>query len=575
MTFLFDHRMLCLFLTAIATTTMASAEETSLWDVIPGVAQIKSVFQLIAADPSGAAKTQMNFLNEGLGTSQLRSAYFMVTGERKKAAEVQGKFFSNLEGLADALPVVGHVKGAIHLLAGDNEHGWNALKSATSSAGTLLGAAMLGPIGALGGHLLTDTAISVGDFALNGNKSRPHGVLDYFVNINKKKSGEHFDALAGMALDGWGGHQARAKTDSFMKAKSDSHQPVGVSWTRQETGAPGKVLATHDALEGSRHHTSAKWRQIVKEALTRRGLIRGDELPHTLFDKQAIPRIQSARELGGKKSPDVRVEDVPEKPLPIYSNDALRKTIYHKANANKAQKFYDSISNDPKYADFNMDSRFQAQLEKRNFRGLNAYVNDNALSKLDLDQLKSNLDYLTDHEKSLLTRNDFRTVNTGLIEADSTLSTLAGILGEDVKAVIKRLENKPSSPYNPELDNLPSTHLKELVKRGKIEYSVSEELNGLTTLNDFIKDNAKSMENKHCILSEKSAVGPSGVDTYVLKMKETESFPAHAQVLIDYNTPGFLKKDVPNPYRVTTFVKNPNSIFKVYAIDVINDKIQN
>jgi len=126
-------------------TTATAEQSTSFWDIIPIIAQGKSLVQFIFGDKEGAVKTQEHFLNEGVGSSQLRSGYFLVTGEPKTALDIQKKFLSNFVGVLDGTPIVGHVKGGIHLLAGDHDHGWQAIKSATSTSGTIVGAIIGGP----------------------------------------------------------------------------------------------------------------------------------------------------------------------------------------------------------------------------------------------------------------------------------------------------------------------------------------------------------------------------------------------------------------------------------------------
>lgn len=145
-------------------------EQISFVDMVPGVAQLKSGFQLLLGDKDGAAKTQQNFFNDGIVTSQARSTYFLVTGEPNKAWDIQKKFGSNMEPVVDSVPVIGHAIGLVHLAVGDDAHGWDAIKSVTSNTGSMIGGMLGGPLGAVAGHVVTDAAITVTDKIINKDK---------------------------------------------------------------------------------------------------------------------------------------------------------------------------------------------------------------------------------------------------------------------------------------------------------------------------------------------------------------------------------------------------------------------
>lgn len=205
--------MCTLFLVPVTAT---SEQSTSFWDMIPVIAQGKSLVQLIFGDKDGALKTQENFLNEGLITSQFRSAYSLVTGEPKKAWDIQKKSLSNMQVVIDNVPLLGHIKGGIQLIAGDHDGGWQALKSATSTCGSILGGMLAGPAGAIGGNLLMDSLITTTDFLINQNQSQSHGLISYINNLNKMKPGDHFDAIAGMVIDAKVGHKFETKRGKFV-----------------------------------------------------------------------------------------------------------------------------------------------------------------------------------------------------------------------------------------------------------------------------------------------------------------------------------------------------------------------
>jgi hypothetical protein len=74
-------------------------------------------------DAEGAKKTQEEFVRTGIIVSQVNSLVHSVAGKEEEARKIQMEFLKNAETIVDGIPVVGHVKGAIHVLAGDEERG--------------------------------------------------------------------------------------------------------------------------------------------------------------------------------------------------------------------------------------------------------------------------------------------------------------------------------------------------------------------------------------------------------------------------------------------------------------------
>lgn len=193
-----------------ATVPVAAVNEqqqtnTPLWDVLPGISQLKSGVQWLAGDTAGAVDTQQHFFHEGFGTSQALSVYFLATGDPARAWDVQKKFARNLEVLMDSTPLVGHAKGFVHMMSGEAAHGWRAWKMASSSVGAVVGAMSAGPPGAVAGHVLVDALITTIDKVANGDETEPHGLIKYVSTIGSRSTGEHFDAVAGIVMNGVGG----------------------------------------------------------------------------------------------------------------------------------------------------------------------------------------------------------------------------------------------------------------------------------------------------------------------------------------------------------------------------------
>lgn len=188
-----------------ATAPAAVFANAPLWDILPGISQLKSGVQWLAGDTAGAVATQQNFFHEGLGTSQALSVYYLATGDPARAWDVQKKFARNAEVWIDSTPLLGHAKGLVHMMTGEAAHGWLAWKMATSSAGAVVGAMAAGPPGAVAGHLLADALITTVDKVANGADTEPHGLIKYVSTVGTRSTGEHFDAVAGIVMNGVGG----------------------------------------------------------------------------------------------------------------------------------------------------------------------------------------------------------------------------------------------------------------------------------------------------------------------------------------------------------------------------------
>lgn len=103
-------------------------------DWIPGISQLKSLFQVMSGDAEGAKRTQENFSKQMPVVSQIRSAVESASGNDEAARQTQLAFADNVSNVADAIPIVGHVKGGIHHAVGDHAGGDKALIAATRTA---------------------------------------------------------------------------------------------------------------------------------------------------------------------------------------------------------------------------------------------------------------------------------------------------------------------------------------------------------------------------------------------------------------------------------------------------------
>eukprot|EP00438_Fugacium_kawagutii_P034408 Skav207743 [mRNA] locus=scaffold362:449188:450115:- [translate_table: standard] len=90
-------------------------------DWVPGLSQVKSLVQVTFGDAEGAERTQQNFIRQCPVVSQVTSAVQAGCGDNKAALETQKQFGGAMSGLADGIPLVGHIKGGIHYACGDDE----------------------------------------------------------------------------------------------------------------------------------------------------------------------------------------------------------------------------------------------------------------------------------------------------------------------------------------------------------------------------------------------------------------------------------------------------------------------
>lgn len=545
----------------LAAMVMVGAEpDVSFWDTIPGVSQIKSAVQLIAQDSKGAAETQMNYLNEGVGPAQARSVYFLVTGDSKKALDIQKKFASNMEVVVDSLPVVGHVKGVGHLLAGDHEHGWQALKSATSSTGSLVGAVVAGPAGAVGGAFFTDMAISTADAFINGNQSRPHGVMNYIVNLDQYTAGDHFDAAASVVLDVWAGKKGTNK-------EKGSYNVL----TGQATGSGA-------AGAGSVH-------PFTKD-LTYKTLLKSDEDSHSRISTNPsaepvgppIDRIKpgsseslgSSRPLSSHSSRSLSSPKLESTALQLRKKPKVQPKgdLLTRMQILRLVEFMDFTEFAPAYKSLGLGELTLSDIAKMKFDGLQNFIHNSYLDQLDMTALRSILSYMTEEEQSLITKNEFRTVNNDVNGLNCFACSLAGFMGIDVRTLLRKSSRDEAEIYNPNVGSEPDTFLEVYKKRGLISYTGTEDLYGIDKLFSYLKANAKELQYKNLILV--MMFDTEGGHAVVLKVKPGIYANAHPVLMtIDYQFPGFLKPNLPNPYRFSPFIDLEYKVFQIYDIQVL------
>eukprot|EP01032_Pedospumella_encystans_P023751 gene23751-26880_t len=124
---------------------------------IPVISQFKSFLQAITGQIAAAKKTQLDFIHECPVVSQITSFVQACWGDLAAASATQMRFLANLSHVADALPVVGFVKGLVHAILGDIDSMIASFKAQGRTAGCIIGGLLgmfSGPLGAYAGGVL-------------------------------------------------------------------------------------------------------------------------------------------------------------------------------------------------------------------------------------------------------------------------------------------------------------------------------------------------------------------------------------------------------------------------------------
>lgn len=515
---------------------VVSAEpELSIVDMMPAIAQLKSVVQWIAGEKDAAAQTQQNYLNNGWGPSQLRSAYFLVTGESKKALEIQLTFLNNLEVVVDGMPVVGHAKGVYHLVTNDTKHGWQALKSSTSSVGVVLGAVAGGPIGAVGGHVLTDMLITGVDALVSGNESQPHGIVEYVVNLDKVDAGGHFDTVTGLITDAVG-----AKIGTRKSGKANN----GVSMPEPKSEVAG----------------------LDTEPL----LISFNRLPVTKENKgvRTAPNDVLLKAVGSS----------PEANLQALRSEGSSNTFQYMGNAwtdrVKQLQFKRFVQIDKAYKHLNLEDQNPDVFWTRFSLGdLKPYSLEYVIQNLNIKALTSKFRYLSGEHISLIEKNDFRLINTNPYELKNCLAcSIGGILKKDVRTMLDILPDSLPDAYSCTDGSYNIRYLDACKSAKLIDFKLSDIFTNIRDFDIMLQQQYSVLKDKHLILARGSSTKKVPGHAVVLKYKlasPNRLYPV--KLLIDFQKQPMVSRDLPNPYRFQHFLNDQKyNIFQLIIVTVIN-----
>ncbi|CAF0951837.1 unnamed protein product [Didymodactylos carnosus] len=214
-------------------------------DWIPGISQAKSLFQAACGDFDGAAQTQENFLRQCPVVSQVTSAVQFAAGYEDEALETQAsggylnysgaakQCLGTMSNFADGIPIVGHLKGAVHYAVGDDDGGDKAMISATRTTAVMGGGAagliVGGPVGAVAGGIYAGVTVdSIHTIATE----KPQGYIAAADNIyNNPSAGGIFDSglmIVGDGLTGMAGGKIAKGVQNSLTADQLNNQATKI-----------------------------------------------------------------------------------------------------------------------------------------------------------------------------------------------------------------------------------------------------------------------------------------------------------------------------------------------------------
>ncbi|XP_031552708.1 uncharacterized protein LOC116289905 [Actinia tenebrosa] len=147
-----------------------------------------------------AGNSWVEYSERNIIVAPVRATIHGIAGDEKEAVRVVKKMGKSAEQVIDSTPVVGHIKGVGHYIAGDTEHGHDCMKGASRTLAVVGAGALTGGVG--GGVVLGGLAGASSGFAYDGtvsviesnvkNEDRPYGVIasiDQAIQSDKKKDG--------------------------------------------------------------------------------------------------------------------------------------------------------------------------------------------------------------------------------------------------------------------------------------------------------------------------------------------------------------------------------------------------
>lgn len=166
-------------------------------DNYPVVSQVKSLVQVSCGDVDGARATQQSFVNETPVFGDVTYFLRLATGDSSGARSTRHLCNKAWSRSANAIPIVGHVKSAVHYSLKDNRRASEAFRSANRATIITTAALMSGPFAPVAvvasalGYDAVDSLISGHGKGVIGTVQRA---------VDEPSPGSIYDALVAPAL---------------------------------------------------------------------------------------------------------------------------------------------------------------------------------------------------------------------------------------------------------------------------------------------------------------------------------------------------------------------------------------
>ena len=112
---------------------------------LPVISQLKSAVQASTGDNEGALQTQEEFCGTLPVAAHVRIAVHEFMGELDEARRARERLEESrnnfLKGMVVGTPVIGHAVGGLMIASGEEQEGYEALKSSSRTVGVIAGGA--------------------------------------------------------------------------------------------------------------------------------------------------------------------------------------------------------------------------------------------------------------------------------------------------------------------------------------------------------------------------------------------------------------------------------------------------
>ncbi|KAM6489438.1 Fungal fruit body lectin domain containing protein [Amanita muscaria] len=174
--------------------------------------------------------------------SQLKSAWQFVTGDAEGAKETWHQFTEawshpgqQIADMANSIPLIGHIKGIVHLIRGEKDEFWQAEEAATRTLVVLGAGALTVSTGGAAAPILAGVVAGLAyDGAVTGieslrhEKFQPQGYIATGAETAKDWRGGLFDIVALGVGDGWLGSDGKlGRTTKVYRVEGESYARTG------------------------------------------------------------------------------------------------------------------------------------------------------------------------------------------------------------------------------------------------------------------------------------------------------------------------------------------------------------